>query len=262
MRRRPHCRFISNPSFTPATARCSATRPSCVVAVRCSPPRRVSSRLPNSSAGSTTSGWRFAPRSPRCWQPAPARRPRSSSTFTSEVHADLLTIATEPLLPFASQIVLRSPSDRHSPATGSSTRIQHRLRDCGYRIAIDDLGEGYAGLTSLVRVNPDIVKIDMSLVTHTTAPSNRTSFRRSPDWRGPNGILVVAEGVETPAERATFGNWGVICCGLSVRGSRAAVRRTPRRVRRLILARVPRSLRHARIQFRRWRASRVPTIPS
>ena len=37
------------------------------------------------------------------------------------------------------------------------------LRSCGFRITTDDLGSGYAGLTSFAVLEPDIVKLDMSL---------------------------------------------------------------------------------------------------
>ena len=38
------------------------------------------------------------------------------------------------------------------------------LRARGYRIAVDDLGAGYAGLSSLASLQPEVVKLDMSLV--------------------------------------------------------------------------------------------------
>ena len=34
----------------------------------------------------------------------------------------------------------------------------------GYRIAVDDLGAGYAGLTSFAHLEPEVVKVDMSLI--------------------------------------------------------------------------------------------------
>src|SRR5262249_30978396 len=39
-----------------------------------------------------------------------------------------------------------------------------RLREIGFRIAIDDLGEGYAGLTSVAIIEPEIIKLDMTIV--------------------------------------------------------------------------------------------------
>ena len=39
-----------------------------------------------------------------------------------------------------------------------------RLRELGFRLALDDLGAGYAGLSSFALLEPEIVKVDMSLV--------------------------------------------------------------------------------------------------
>jgi len=37
------------------------------------------------------------------------------------------------------------------------------LRALGFKIAVDDLGAGYAGLSSFSQLDPDIAKLDMSL---------------------------------------------------------------------------------------------------
>lgn len=77
-----------------------------------------------------------------------------------------------------------------------------QLREKGFRIAVDDLGAGYAGLTSLATLQPEIVKIDMSLVRGIDADLTRQrlvgSITRACQEMG---ILVVAEGIETEAER-------------------------------------------------------------
>jgi EAL domain-containing protein (putative c-di-GMP-specific phosphodiesterase class I) len=77
-----------------------------------------------------------------------------------------------------------------------------RLRGLGYRVAIDDLGEGYAGLTSLARVEPEFVKLDMSLVrgVDSCAPQ-RHIIRSTVQLCRALGAEVIAEGVETAAER-------------------------------------------------------------
>jgi EAL domain-containing protein (putative c-di-GMP-specific phosphodiesterase class I) len=77
-----------------------------------------------------------------------------------------------------------------------------KLREMGFRIAVDDLGAGYAGLTSFALLEPEIVKLDMSLVRDadkngTKQKIIRTVTRLANDM----GILVVAEGVETGGER-------------------------------------------------------------
>jgi EAL domain-containing protein (putative c-di-GMP-specific phosphodiesterase class I) len=76
------------------------------------------------------------------------------------------------------------------------------LREMGFRIAIDDLGAGYAGLTSFALLEPEIVKLDMSLVRD--VHENRTKqkiIRSMTALTRDMGVLVVAEGVETKTER-------------------------------------------------------------
>jgi len=83
------------------------------------------------------------------------------------------------------------------------------LRRLGFRIAVDDLGAGYAGLTSFAVLDPDIVKVDMNLVRGIEGSavkrrlvSSVLSLCREMDMQ------LVAEGVETPAERDVLANMG------------------------------------------------------
>jgi EAL domain-containing protein (putative c-di-GMP-specific phosphodiesterase class I) len=80
-----------------------------------------------------------------------------------------------------------------------------QLRKCGYRIAIDDLGAGYSGLSSFAELEPEFVKFDMSLVREIDkrATKQRLVAAISAMCKG-IGTRVVAEGVETEAERATL----------------------------------------------------------
>jgi EAL domain-containing protein (putative c-di-GMP-specific phosphodiesterase class I)/AmiR/NasT family two-component response regulator len=76
------------------------------------------------------------------------------------------------------------------------------LRYHGFRIAIDDLGAGYAGLSTFVALEPEIVKLDMSLVrnVHRSVIRQklvRSMIRLSKDM----GMKIVAEGVEQAEER-------------------------------------------------------------
>lgn len=79
------------------------------------------------------------------------------------------------------------------------------LRELGFRIAVDDLGAGYAGLTSFALLEPEIAKLDMSLVrdVHVT-PVKQKIIRSMTQLSKDMGMLVVAEGVETPEERDTL----------------------------------------------------------
>jgi EAL domain-containing protein (putative c-di-GMP-specific phosphodiesterase class I) len=111
-----------------------------------------------------------------------------------------------PLSPFAERIVLevteRSSLQRIEDLRG---RID-RLRGLGFRIAVDDLGAGYAGLSSFSQLEPEIVKLDMSLVRDVDASASKSSLVRSmlQVCTQELGMRVVCEGVETTAERDTL----------------------------------------------------------
>jgi EAL domain-containing protein (putative c-di-GMP-specific phosphodiesterase class I) len=76
------------------------------------------------------------------------------------------------------------------------------LRYQGFRIAIDDLGAGYAGLSSFVALEPEIVKLDMSLVRNAhESPVQRRVIESMTTLCKEMNIQVVAEGVETSEER-------------------------------------------------------------
>jgi EAL domain-containing protein (putative c-di-GMP-specific phosphodiesterase class I) len=76
------------------------------------------------------------------------------------------------------------------------------LREMGFRIAIDDLGAGYAGLTSFALLEPEIVKLDMTLVRDVHLNSTKQKLVRSMTQLAHDmGMMVVGEGVETAAER-------------------------------------------------------------
>jgi len=80
-----------------------------------------------------------------------------------------------------------------------------RLREHGHRIAIDDLGAGYAGLSSFLMLQPDVVKLDMSLTRGVDSDDVRRKLVRSMTGLCHEiGLDVVAEGVETVAERDTL----------------------------------------------------------
>jgi EAL domain-containing protein (putative c-di-GMP-specific phosphodiesterase class I) len=76
------------------------------------------------------------------------------------------------------------------------------LRGLGYRIALDDLGAGYAGLTSFAHLEPDIVKIDRSLVENIGSDRTKQKLLGSlAQLCGQLDMRVICEGVETQEER-------------------------------------------------------------
>jgi EAL domain-containing protein (putative c-di-GMP-specific phosphodiesterase class I) len=88
--------------------------------------------------------------------------------------------------------------------------IIRAYREMGFRTAIDDFGAGYSGLALLAKFQPDIVKLDMELIRGIDSdPVRRTivaSIRRMCDDLG---IVMVAEGIETPGEYSALRDLGV-----------------------------------------------------
>jgi len=77
-----------------------------------------------------------------------------------------------------------------------------QLRNLGFRVAIDDLGAGYAGLTSFAMLEPEFVKLDLSLVRDVNASSVKQKLIGSMTALCSDmGITVIAEGIESVAER-------------------------------------------------------------
>jgi EAL domain-containing protein (putative c-di-GMP-specific phosphodiesterase class I) len=77
-----------------------------------------------------------------------------------------------------------------------------RLRSLGFRLAVDDLGAGYAGLSCFATLEPEVIKLDMTLVRGIDAnPIKRRVVEKMTGLAHELNVLVVAEGVETTAER-------------------------------------------------------------
>jgi diguanylate cyclase (GGDEF)-like protein len=71
------------------------------------------------------------------------------------------------------------------------------LRERGARVALDDAGSGYAGLQQVIRVAPDILKIDRSLVHGAHAdPSRYALLEALVSFASTTGAAVCGEGVE------------------------------------------------------------------
>jgi diguanylate cyclase (GGDEF)-like protein len=76
------------------------------------------------------------------------------------------------------------------------------LRALGVRLAVDDFGTGYASLTLLTRMPLDEVKVDGGFVARITeSPEAAAIVRTTVELGRELGLRVVAEGVETAAQR-------------------------------------------------------------
>jgi PAS domain S-box-containing protein len=94
---------------------------------------------------------------------------------------------------------------------GQLDRPRHRLRDLGIRLAVDDAGAGYASLTHIVTLAPDIIKIDRGLVTDIDTDRARRALVMAVVLYATEigTTTVIAEGVETAAELAALTLLGV-----------------------------------------------------
>ncbi|GAB5446086.1 sensor domain-containing phosphodiesterase [Gymnodinialimonas sp.] len=84
------------------------------------------------------------------------------------------------------------------------------LRNLGVKIAIDDAGAGYAGLQQMVRLRPDIIKLDRSLIAGIdTSTSLRALCSAMVYFAGETGAALVAEGIEQQEEADVLRDLGV-----------------------------------------------------
>jgi EAL domain-containing protein (putative c-di-GMP-specific phosphodiesterase class I) len=133
-------------------------------------------------------------------------RPSPAEIFINLHSSDLLdeTLydADGPLAPHASRIVLEV-TERAALANRADVPSSIlRLRKLGYRIAIDDLGAGYSGLSYFAILTPDVVKLDITLVRDChREPVKRKLIGSLTTLCREMGMRVVAEGVETTDER-------------------------------------------------------------
>ena len=119
-----------------------------------------------------------------------------------DLEDDDLLSASSPLARDARRIVLEITERASLEAFPDAPRQLSTLRNLGYRIAIDDVGAGHAGLSTFTRLEPDIAKLDMALIRDVDASTTKQAVIRSmAELFGQLGVLVITEGVETTRER-------------------------------------------------------------
>lgn len=140
--------------------------------------------------------------------------PPDARIFTN-LHAldltnDQLYSADSALAGMANRVVLEI-TERASLHRISDLKERMRaLRDLGFQIAVDDLGAGYSGLSSFSQLEPEVAKLDMSLIRDIDGSSAKASLVRSmiSVCTQDLGIRVVCEGVETVGERDVLARVG------------------------------------------------------
>jgi EAL domain-containing protein (putative c-di-GMP-specific phosphodiesterase class I) len=106
-----------------------------------------------------------------------------------------------PLYPFRDRVILEITERSKLEMVPYVSRRLINLRKLGYKLAVDDLGAGYAGLTSFAVIHPDVVKFDRELVRDLHSSPTRLQVIRSMNTLCHEmGILTIAEGIESAGE--------------------------------------------------------------
>jgi EAL domain-containing protein (putative c-di-GMP-specific phosphodiesterase class I)/CheY-like chemotaxis protein len=141
--------------------------------------------------------------------------PRAANVFVNLHPLDLddeeLYSRFSPLARVAHRIVLEITERTALSSVRELSKKLETLRQMGYRIAVDDLGAGYAGLASFSELKPEIVKLDMSLIRGLDKCFRKRAIVRSilAVCARDLDTRVVCEGVETSEELAALAELGV-----------------------------------------------------
>lgn len=100
----------------------------------------------------------------------------------------------------------------HAPVEdyGPLLDARNRLRDAGILVSIDDAGSGYASMRHVLRLQPDVIKLDASVVSDIHLdPAKQALATAMQGFAQGIGAILVAEGIETTAERDAVAARGI-----------------------------------------------------
>lgn len=118
-----------------------------------------------------------------------------------ELNDSLLTEGQTTLVTHSDQVVFEITETAAISDSERLRKVMAGLRSQGYRLALDDLGAGYAGLNSLAVLEPNFVKLDMALIRRIHEDSSAARLiKHILEFADGEGMRVVAEGVETREE--------------------------------------------------------------
>ncbi|MGH9109600.1 MAG: EAL domain-containing protein, partial [Acidimicrobiales bacterium] len=89
-------------------------------------------------------------------------------------------------------------------------QARHTLRELGAKVAIDDTGTGFASLSLVLEMAPEVIKLDRALTSGIDFDPVRQALAQSlVGFAAGTGAEVVAEGIETEAELGVLTDMGV-----------------------------------------------------
>jgi len=87
------------------------------------------------------------------------------------------------------------------------TRTLEDIRKLGFRIAVDDVGSGYASLESIAYLKPDFIKINEKMINGISSDFIKQEIVKTlRDLAGRLSVSVIAEGIEDPRDLETLQN--------------------------------------------------------
>ncbi|MBI3567225.1 MAG: EAL domain-containing protein [Gemmatimonadetes bacterium] len=114
----------------------------------------------------------------------------------------LLVGGEAPLEPIARSVVLEVSEHASVEQLDAMAGQIDKLRGAGFRIAVDDVGTGAAGLLAFARMAPDFVKLDRTLLAGLDKDADRHRLVRGMYALAREiGVPMIAEAVETAGER-------------------------------------------------------------
>ncbi|CAH2899493.1 MAG: Sensory box/GGDEF family protein [uncultured Paraburkholderia sp.] len=121
------------------------------------------------------------------------------ATFVADGYADDLAAIVR-RVGLAPQQVILEILESHGGSVGEMSRAAALYREHGFLIAVDDFGAGQSNLDRLLRIRPDIVKLDGELIRATSHGTEQPILPKLVSLLHQAGMLVVVEGVETTEE--------------------------------------------------------------
>jgi EAL domain-containing protein (putative c-di-GMP-specific phosphodiesterase class I) len=138
------------------------------------------------------------------------RIPHAGAFLFVNVHSEdlmdpALYLPSAPLTRIAQRVVLELTDRTSLDSVNDALDRIARLRALGFRIAIDDLGAGQADSSTFAQLEPEFVKIDLSIIRGVDKdPSKRKMVHALVRLCHNMGKAVIAEGVENAGERDTL----------------------------------------------------------
>lgn len=121
------------------------------------------------------------------------------ATFIAEGYADQLAMIVRAVGLEPERVILEI-LESHGGSVDDMSRAAALYREHGFLIAVDDFGAGQSNLDRLLRIRPDLVKLDGELIRATGHGTEQPILPKLVSLLHLAGMLVVVEGVETTEE--------------------------------------------------------------